>query len=440
MTATCAGCGAVGQAISKISARALYVTLFALTTLLAVLLRDDAEPLLHSVPWAARVGFDPSPAWFGAQAVHRVSLGAFFFFASLSALTAGVADRSDVRDRVVHHGSWTLKFAAWALCMFLPFLLPAPVVHAYVWLARLVGAAWLVVQMVILLDFAYFWSESWANKPHDGWLYGLLASTLALYASAIAGFALLYERYAPRGVPGGCARNAWLVTASLVPCVAFSAFSLHPACKEGSVLPSAVVTAYCAYLTYTALASEPRGYPCGAGGTTHAEPSSSAGPSTAESRVAEWGNVALTTLGLCYSAARAGSSEFFPDDRAGEDLGGAYAELEARGGRGAGEGGASEQPPGSSMEDGLAAREFPSGPVSYSYSFFHAAFAMASGYLAMVLTEWGRAGGEAAEGGARHVVDEGWASVWVKMASVWVTAGLYAWSLAAPALMPDREF
>ena len=102
---------------------ALYVALF-LTTLLAVLLRDDAEPLLRSIPWAARVGFDPSPAWFGAQAVHRVSLGAFFFFASLSALTAGVADRSDVRDRVVHHGSWTLKFAAWALCMFLPFLLP----------------------------------------------------------------------------------------------------------------------------------------------------------------------------------------------------------------------------------------------------------------------------------------------------------------------------
>ena len=122
-------------------------------------------------------------------------------------------------------------------------------------------------------------------------------------------------------------------------------------------------------------------------------------------------------------------------------MGGAYAELEQRGGGGAGEGGASsEQPPGSSVEDGLAAREFPSGPVSYSYSFFHAAFAMASGYLAMVLTEWGRAGGEAAEGGARHVVDEGWASVWVKMASVWVTAGLYAWSLAAPALMPDREF
>ena len=83
MTATCAGCGAVGQAISKISARALYVTLFALTTLLAVLLRDDAEPLLRSIPWAARVGFDPSPAWFGAQAVHRVSLGAFFFFCLL---------------------------------------------------------------------------------------------------------------------------------------------------------------------------------------------------------------------------------------------------------------------------------------------------------------------------------------------------------------------
>ena len=212
------------------------------------------------------------------QAVHRVSLGAFFFFASLSALTAGVADRSDVRDRVVHHGSWTLKFAAWALCMFLPFLLPAPVVHAYVWLARLVGAAWLVVQMVILLDFRLLLERILGQQAARRVALRPPRLDLALYASAIAGFALLYERYAPRGVPGGCARNAWLVTASLVPCVAFSAFSLHPACKEGSVLPSAVVTAYCAYLTYTALASEPRGYPAPEGPPTPNPPPPPAPP------------------------------------------------------------------------------------------------------------------------------------------------------------------
>ena len=407
MTATCAGCGAVGQAISKISARALYVALFALDAPRGAPARRRGAPAaFHPLGRARRVR--PLPAWFGVQAVHRVSLGAFFFFASLSALTAGVADRRTSATASCTTGAGPSSSPRGRWCMFLPFLLPAPVVHAYVWLARLVGAAWLVVQMVILLDFAYFWSESWANKPHDGWLYGLLASTLALYASAIAGFALLYERYAPRA-SRRCAPKRVAGDRQPRPVRRVLGFSLHPACKEGSVLPSAVVTAYCAYLTYTALASEPRGYPC-AGGTTHAEPSSSAGPSTAESRVAEWGNVALTTLGLCYSARARGVRNFFPDDRAGRGFGRRRvrrARAAGGGGGGAGEGGASEQPPGSSVEDGLAAREFPSGPVSYSYSLFHAAFAMASGYLTPWCSPSGaRAGGEAAEGGAR-VVDEG---------------------------------
>jgi len=35
-------------------------------------------------------------------------------------------------------------------------------------------------------------------------------------------------------------------------------------------------------------------------------------------------------------------------------------------------------------------------------------------------------------------VDVGWASVAVKVGTGVVTAGLYAWTLAAPRLLPDR--
>jgi hypothetical protein len=37
-------------------------------------------------------------------------------------------------------------------------------------------------------------------------------------------------------------------------------------------------------------------------------------------------------------------------------------------------------------------------------------------------------------------VDVGWASVWVKIASQWATAGLYLWTMMAPVLLPDRDF
>ncbi|CAI9762660.1 unnamed protein product [Fraxinus pennsylvanica] len=37
-------------------------------------------------------------------------------------------------------------------------------------------------------------------------------------------------------------------------------------------------------------------------------------------------------------------------------------------------------------------------------------------------------------------IDVGWTSVWVRICTEWITAALYAWSLMAPLIFPDREF
>lgn len=74
-------------------------------------------------------------------------------------------------------------------------------------------------------------------------------------------------------------------------------------------------------------------------------------------------------------------------------------------------------------------------PVSYSYSFFHLIFSLASMYSAMLLTGWSTSIGESGK-----LVDVGWPSVWVRIVTGWATAALYIWSLFAPILFPDREF
>lgn len=73
-------------------------------------------------------------------------------------------------------------------------------------------------------------------------------------------------------------------------------------------------------------------------------------------------------------------------------------------------------------------------PVSYNYSFFHLIFALASMYIAMLMTGWGAVEQE------KDRLDVGWTSVWVKTAAEWATALLYIWTLVAPSLFPDREF
>lgn len=74
-------------------------------------------------------------------------------------------------------------------------------------------------------------------------------------------------------------------------------------------------------------------------------------------------------------------------------------------------------------------------PVTYSYAFFHIIFSLASMYSAMLLTGWSTSVGESGK-----LVDVGWPSVWVRIATGWATAALYIWSLLAPILFPEREF
>jgi hypothetical protein len=73
-------------------------------------------------------------------------------------------------------------------------------------------------------------------------------------------------------------------------------------------------------------------------------------------------------------------------------------------------------------------------PITYNYSFFHLIFALASMYIAMLMTGWGAVEQE------KDRLDVGWTSVWVKTGAEWVTALLYTWTLLAPALMPDRDW
>lgn len=73
-------------------------------------------------------------------------------------------------------------------------------------------------------------------------------------------------------------------------------------------------------------------------------------------------------------------------------------------------------------------------PVSYSYFFFHVIFALASMYSAMLLSGW------TSDSENSDLIDVGWTSVWVRICTEWITAGLYIWSLVAPIIFPDREF
>lgn len=400
-------------------------------------MRDFARPLIEKIPWImkAAVGFEPSDKWFGQQAVYRISMGNFLFFGCMSLIMVGVKYKSDKRGQYIHHGNWLAKLGVWLLFNALPFFFPNGMVEAYGWLARIGSGLFLVIQMVILLDFTQSWNDAWvANGEEDErWLYALLAITITAFGGVLAIAGILFYFFKPTGA-GSCSLNVALITLSLLLCVAFSLISLTPLSKNGSLFPSATTALYCMYLCYSALQSEPRDYECN--GLGHRLNAASGSTLVV--------GMLVTLLSVVYSALRAGSNTnlFMIGDDDGGDSEAGRPLLEAAGptDTSAGlDGAAAPDTVQASRAEGTATGATAAAiedytPVSYNYSFFHLIFALASMYIAMLLTGWGAVAQE------KDRLDVGWTSVWVKIGAEWVTGLLYCWTLVAPTFFPDREF
>ncbi|XP_074589828.1 uncharacterized protein LOC141845675 [Curcuma longa] len=402
---TCGLCTSVAGGISRRSARLAYCGLFALSLILSWILREVAAPLLEKIPWINTFTDAPSKEWFQTNAVLRVSLGNFLFFTVFALLMIGVKDQNDRRDSW-HHGGWIAKIIVWIVLIVLMFFLPNIVITIYETLSKFGSGFFLLVQVVILLDFTHSWNDSWVEKDEQRWYVALLSVTAVCYLAAYALSGLLFFWFNPSG--HDCGLNIFFIVMTMILGFVFAIVALHPQ-VNGSLLPAAVISVYCAYVCFTGLSSEPRNYACN-GLHNHVKQVST-------------GTLILgmltTVLSVVYSAVRAGSSTTFLSPPSSPKSGSRIPLL-----------GDADAETGKQDKKDTEAR-----PVSYSYTFFHLIFALASMYSAMLLTGWSSSTSDSSE-----LIDIGWTSVWVRICTEWATAALYIWTLVAPLVMPDREF
>ncbi|CDO98987.1 unnamed protein product [Coffea canephora] len=399
---TCGLCSSVASGISKKSARLAYCGLFGLSLIISWILREVGAPLLEKFPWI-NTSDDQSKEWFQIQAVLRVSLGNFLFFGVLALLMIGVKDQNDRRDSW-HHGGWTVKMVIWALLVILMFFIPNVVITIYGFISKFGAGLFLLVQVIILLDATHTWNDAWVAKDEQKWYIALLVISVVCYLGAYALSGVLFIWFNPSG--HDCGLNIFFIVMTMILALAFAVIALHPA-VNGSLLPASVISVYCAYVCYTGLSSEPRNYVCN--GLHKA--------SRAVSTSTLILGLLTTIISVLYSALRAGSSTTFLSPPSSPRSGGQKPLLES-----------------DELEAGKDKKDAEPRPVSYSYSFFLLIFALASMYSAMLLSGW------TSSSESSDLIDVGWTSVWVRMCTEWVTAGLYVWSLVAPLIFPDREF
>eukprot|EP00249_Psilotum_nudum_P006371 c19681_g1_i1 orf=191-1444(+) len=400
----CEACRSVVGGVTRRSARIAYCGLFALSLIIAWIMRTCAAPLMKRIPWINDFTHTPHTDWFETQAVMRVSLGSFLFFTIFALLMIGVKNQGDTRD-AWHHGGWTVKVFLWCTLIILMFFLPNGIIYFYETLSKFGSGVFLLIQVILLLDFTHNWNAAWVEKDEQFWYIALLVASMFCYAATFVISGFLFHWFNPSGQD--CQLNIFFMVMTLVLAVAFAVISLHPK-VNGSLLPASVVSLYCAYLCYSSLSSEPRDYECN-GLHKHVK---------AVSTGTLVMGMLTTVLSVVYSAVRAGSSTTLLSPPSSPRAGAQKPLLPLKEG-----------------EDDKEDAKDRTKPVTYVYSFFHLIFALASMYSGMLLTGW-----TSAKSNDEELIDVGWPSVWVRICTQWITAGLFIWSLIAPLAFPDRDF
>jgi len=354
----------------------------------------------------------------GQLGVYRVMFGSTLFFALMALIMIGVKSSMDFRSGF-QNGMWFFKILILAGAVVGSFFIHNTFFIGWSWVALIGAIVFTVIQLILLVDFAHSWNESWVGKVENGskrHAVGLLFAVVLMYIASFIATVMMYVYYTKRD-GDDCSKNKFFISFNLILSVIITVLSIHPRVQEAvptsGVLQAAVVSLYCTYLVWSAVSNSPD--VC----------SDVTGTSTATIVI----GAIFTFLAVAYASLRTGSAS---------QLGrlGMSSSSEEKAVLLDEEIGLDDDDEDMPRRQRVVDDERDG--VIYNWSFFHVIFIFASCYLMMVLTDWGtiKKGDEE----ATIEIGQGMTSVWMKVVSSWIAMVMYSWTLVAPILLPDRDF
>merc|ERR1711963_1331204 len=171
----------------------------------------------------------------GYQAVYRLCLIVTLFFTLMSLLMIGVKSSSDPRAGI-QNGFWGFKYLLIIGGMIGSFWIPnGSFGEVWMWFGLIGGFLFILIQLVLIIDFAHSWAEAWySNYQEDdskGWLAALLSFTGLMYSGTIAAIVLMFVYYTGEYV-GQCKLHEFFVSFDMLICVGLSVTSILPKVQE----------------------------------------------------------------------------------------------------------------------------------------------------------------------------------------------------------------
>jgi len=247
--------------------------------------------------------------------------------------------------------------------------------------------------------------ESDSESPCS-WKLCLVLSAAALYVFSLVLWVLESNFFGP----SGCGPQQTVIALTIILTLALSVVSCSKIAPHGTLLTSAIVTAYATYLCYSALAAHPN---------EQCNPFVHHDVNSVTDLLVGFVVFAISMGAILWSAL--GTDQILGKSTS-NDL---TVSLE---------GGATS----SSSAEGALAPEEGESVGAESWWYYHLVMVVCALYMAMLLSDWSTQPVDQPKGGEHTTSLE---SFWVKLVSQWVCLAMYAWTLLAPYLLRDvRDF
>lgn len=421
-------CQACPSCKNSTSSRLMYALMLLCGAILSIItLAPGLQDTLKKLPFCANSTSKLSVAIstqldcqhaLGYMAVYRINFALACFFVLMAIIMIGVRTSRDPRAPI-QNGFWGLKFLiVIGIIIGAIFIPDGSFGSVWMGIGLVGGLIFILVQLVLIIDFAHTWAETWVgyyeeNDSSNAWYCALCFVTVLHYAIAITGVTLLFVYFTKSD---DCALNKFFISINLIACFIISVVSVLPSVQEAlprsGLLQSSVVSLYTIYLTWSAVANNPD-EECNPGllGIIGQKSESKVTFDT------------TSIIGLCiwmlcvlYSSLRSASAVAqvtMPDNERQANL---------------------DEESNPNPSDGKKVWDNEESSVAYSWSLFHLVFVTATLYVMMTLTNWYK------PNSSIDTLNANAASMWIKVISSWLCLGLYTWSLIAPLVLPDRDF
>eukprot|EP01086_Lenisia_limosa_P010877 TRINITY_DN35717_c0_g1_i1.p1 TRINITY_DN35717_c0_g1~~TRINITY_DN35717_c0_g1_i1.p1 ORF type:complete len:384 (+),score=36.82 TRINITY_DN35717_c0_g1_i1:59-1153(+) len=363
--------------MGTLSSKVGYCILFAILTAATLFLRVTKPDVLVEHGAIYDNGDCAASSCHEKALVYRLTFAGTVFFLVLSVITAISPDAAD--------GLWILKAILLGILCVITFFISNAFFDKYFWVAIFCAGVFIVLQLLLLVEFAYSLNEKWVEKE---WYKLILAVSFVLY---LAGLVLSYLLYRWFTDGFGCLLNSVIVFLNIGAGAAFTLLALIV--EHGALLSSGMVFFFTCQTSWSAMLAQPNDADMSCN-------SVSGGDTNAMWQLLMGMTIAI--FSVTWKAMRA-----------------------AEGGRNA-------------LDFNLTEEEKKKKGNASNW-YFHLIFGLGCCYIAMIFTKWGGVADEPDEKDEMRV-DVGWTSFWVNMASVWLVMLMFVWSLIAPSVLKGRDF